>query len=70
MRNTPSLPLFLRPLWPGVVVPVKVPSMSQIEQFNLLLEVIMNSKKKKKKKKSKLGEPDMQDIDGEVRRNS
>ena len=31
MWNTYSLPLFLGPLWPGVVVPVRVPSMGQIE---------------------------------------
>ena len=34
MWSTPSLPL---PLWPGVVVPVRVSSMGQIEIFNHFL---------------------------------
>ena len=32
MRSTPSLPLLPGPLWPGVVAPDRVLSMSQIEQ--------------------------------------
>ena len=35
--STLSLPLLLGPLWPGVVVPVRVLSMGQIELFNNLL---------------------------------
>ena len=31
MRSTPSLPTLPGPLWPGVVVPDRVLSMSQIE---------------------------------------
>ena len=31
-----SLPLLLGPLYPRVVVPVKVPSMGQVELFNHL----------------------------------
>ena len=37
MWSTPSLRLFPGPLWPGVVVPVRVASMGQIELFNNLL---------------------------------
>ena len=33
MWSTPSLPLFVRALWSRVVIPVWVPSMSQIEQI-------------------------------------
>ena len=36
-----SLPLFSGPLWPGVVVPVRVLSMGQIELFNLLIGIII-----------------------------
>ena len=35
MWNTPSLPFFPGPLWPGVVVPDRVPSMGQIELFDI-----------------------------------
>ena len=40
--STPSLPFFLGPLWPGVVVPVRVPSMGCIEIFNhfFIIEII------------------------------
>ena len=34
--STPSLPLLSGPLWPGMVVPVRVPSMGQIEKFNYI----------------------------------
>ena len=37
MWNTPSFPLLPGLLIPGVVVPVRVPSMGQIEIFNHLL---------------------------------
>ena len=33
MQNTPSLPSFPAPLWPGVVAPERVLSMHQIELF-------------------------------------
>ena len=36
MCSTPSLPLFLGSLWPRVVIPVRVPSMDQIELLNHL----------------------------------
>ena len=36
MYNTLSFPLFLNPLWPGVVVPVNIAYKSQIEVFNHL----------------------------------
>ena len=39
MLNTVSLPLLSGPLWPGVVVPDRVPSMDQTELFNLLLGI-------------------------------
>ena len=46
MRGTPSLLLLPSALWAGIVVPVRVTSMSQIEMFNLLLGiVIMNDLK-------------------------
>ena len=32
MQSTPSLPLLLGPLWPGVIAPDRVLSMGQIEQ--------------------------------------
>ena len=35
--NTPLFSLLPGPLWPGVVVPVRVPYMVQIELFNHLL---------------------------------
>ena len=34
---TPSLPLLSGALWPRVVLPVRVPTMAQIEWFNYLL---------------------------------
>ena len=34
MSSTSSLPLLPGPLWLGVVVPVRILSMSQIELFN------------------------------------
>ena len=37
MWSTPSLPLLLGPLWPWVVVPVRVLSKGQIDQLNYLL---------------------------------
>ena len=37
MWSTPLMPLFPVPLWPRVVVPVRVLSMGQIELFNHLL---------------------------------
>ena len=36
MWNTPTLPLFPGPLWPGVVAHGWVPSMGQIELFDYL----------------------------------
>ena len=36
-HTTPSLPLFPGPLCPGVVVSVKVPFLSKIDQFNYYL---------------------------------
>ena len=36
-HKQPSLLLLPGPLWPGVVVPVRVASMGQIELFNHLL---------------------------------
>ena len=33
MERTSSLPLLPHPLWPGVLVPVRVPSMGQLEPF-------------------------------------
>ena len=41
MWSIPSLPLLSVPLWPWVVAPAKVPSMSQIELFNLLQGINM-----------------------------
>ena len=41
MWSTPSLPLLPGPLWPGVVVPVIISSMSQIELFNHFLRIII-----------------------------
>ena len=35
IRSTPSLPLLSGPLWPGVVMPDRVPSMGQIELFDI-----------------------------------
>ena len=35
MRNTPSLPLLPGSLWPEVEVPDRVPSMGQIELFDI-----------------------------------
>ena len=32
------------PLWPAVVVPITVTSLDQIERFNLLLGIIINTK--------------------------
>ena len=40
MGNIPSLLLLLSSLWLGVVVPVRVPSIGQIEPFNHLLRII------------------------------
>ena len=37
MLSTPSLPLLPGSLWPGVVIPVWVPSIGQIELFNHFL---------------------------------
>ena len=37
MWSTPLLALLPGPLWPGVVVPIKVPSMGQKEIFNYLM---------------------------------
>ena len=37
MLSASSLPLFPSPLWPGMVIPVKVLTMGQIELFNHLL---------------------------------
>ena len=37
MRSTPSLTLFSGPLWPGVVLPDRVLSMSQIELNYVLM---------------------------------
>ena len=34
MSSTPSLPFLQNSLWPGMVMPVRVPSMDQIELFN------------------------------------
>ena len=34
--TTSSLPLLLSPLWPWLLVPVKIQCMSQIESFNNL----------------------------------
>ena len=39
MCSIPSLPLFQGLLWPEVVVPVRVPSMDQIELFKHLLRI-------------------------------
>ena len=33
MWNIPSLPLFPSPFWPEVIVPVRVPSLDQIEHL-------------------------------------
>ena len=41
MWSTPSLPLLPGPLWPGVVVHVRVLSMAQIELFDHLLRIII-----------------------------
>ena len=38
MQSTPSLPLLPDPLWPGVVAPDRVLSMSQIELFDIQTE--------------------------------
>ena len=40
MYSTPSLPLLPGPLLPRLVVPVKVPSVAQIELFNYLPGII------------------------------
>ena len=32
-QTQPSLPLLLGPLWPEVMVPVRVPSLDQIDKF-------------------------------------
>ena len=45
VESTPSLTLLSGPLWPGVVVPVRVPSKGQIELFNLLLKITIDTKK-------------------------
>ena len=34
--NNSKIPLFPVPLWPGVILPVRVPSIDQIEMFNHL----------------------------------
>ena len=34
MGSTPSLPLLPSPLWPGVAVTVRVPSIAKIKRFN------------------------------------
>ena len=44
MCSIPSLPLLPGPLWPGVVVPVRMLSMVQIEIFNPLLYLTARSK--------------------------
>ena len=41
MWNTPSSLLIPVPLWPGVVVAVRVPSMGQIEKVNHSLRIIV-----------------------------
>ena len=38
MRSTPSLPSLTGPLWPGVVAPVRVLSMGQIELNCVLMQ--------------------------------
>ena len=38
-----SLPLLLCPLWPRVVVPIRIPSMRQVELFSLLFGIIIIS---------------------------
>ena len=43
MWNTPSLPLLPGPIRSGVVAPVRVPSLGQIELFNHLLKSIIIS---------------------------
>ena len=42
MWYTPSLPLHSSPLSPGVVVPIMVPPIGQIELFNLILGIIIS----------------------------
>ena len=37
--GTPSLQLFPGPLWPGVIVPVRVRSMRQIENYYCLIGI-------------------------------
>ena len=43
MWSTPSLSLLSGLLWPGVIVPVRVSSVHQIELFNHLLNIIIIS---------------------------
>ena len=38
--STPTLPLLADPLWPGVVVPIRVQSMGQINLFENYLYLI------------------------------
>ena len=50
-KEIPSLPLFLGPLWSGMVVPVKVPSIDQIDLFkNYLYSIELCEKEKTLKK--------------------
>ena len=59
MWSTPSLPLLPGPLWPGVVAPVRVPSMGWIDQniwvhekiFKFIKNIFELLKKKKSEKK-------------------
>ena len=39
MQSTSSLPFLPGPIWPGVAVPSKVPTISQVKQFNPLLDL-------------------------------
>ena len=39
-----EVPLLSGPLWPGLVIPVRFPSMVQMELFSLLLGIIINIK--------------------------
>ena len=48
MRNTLSLPLLLVPLWLGVVVSVRVPSIGKIPLFNNYLYLKSPCAKEKK----------------------
>ena len=50
MWSTSSLPLLPGPLRPGVVVPVRVPSMGQIDLFKSYLYLIRPYTKKSLKK--------------------